>query len=402
MGGRGSGSGQLGGVAAHQAIAGLCAGSIPGLDLLEQVHALLRPVVPHRFGGWGLSDPASMLFTGLLSVDFPAATHLRVLDHEFLNDDFNTFRDLARLPRPVRSVDQATGGDPDRSARMRNHARPEGADKELRALFRSGGPCWGVACLVRAETDPPFSAAEIAFLDGIRGHVAHGLRSAQLLDAADRGEQPGAPGPGMVVLGDDDTVESLTDTARYWLAQLPPDRGPRLELPAVIHHLAHAARLTGHDGAIGSPARARVRLASGQWLAVHAARLHERDGVGGRTAVMLEPAARPEVAGLLLELHELTTREREITGMLVRGLGIDEIAHQLWISRHTVRDHTKAVFGKLRVSSRAELTALLFYDHALPSFDHRHTRPPAANLRPAGNGPAGVGPPPRAAGGRGG
>jgi len=164
----------------------------------------------------------------------------------------------------------------------------------------------------------------------------------------------------------------------------------------VVYAAARAARRAGQqvpDGIVVSapPAWARVRLASGRWLAVHAARLHDAHGAPGRTAVMLEPAAAGEVAGLLVELHELTTREREITGMLVRGLGIDEIAGQLFISRHTVRDHTKAIFGKLRVSSRAELTALLFYDHALPGLHQPgpEHRPPPALIRRQNGDPAG-------------
>jgi len=410
MGGRTSNSlGSLGtgAVAAREAIAGLCAGDLPGLDLLERVHTRLRTVVPHMVGGWTVTDPASTLITGVFTVDMPARAHLGVLDHEFLDDDFNTFRDLARRRWPVGTLDQATSGETDRSARMRNFGHPMGMASELRAVFGTGRACWGTACLVRDETEPGFTAAEVAVLDGVRGYVAHGLRSAQLLEAATRGEQPGSPGPGMVVLGDDDSVESLTDTARWWLAQLPADRGPRLELPAVVYHVARAARTAGHygsDGAARPPARARVRLGDGRWLVVHAARLHGADGTSGRTAVMLELAGPGEVAGLLCELHELTAREREITGMLVRGLGIDEIAGQLFISRHTVRDHTKAIFAKLRVTSRAELTALLFYDHALPTLDHRTTAPVAAGPdRGPRDGPtsAPARPPASGAGGRG-
>jgi DNA-binding NarL/FixJ family response regulator len=50
----------------------------------------------------------------------------------------------------------------------------------------------------------------------------------------------------------------------------------------------------------------------------------------------------------------------------VRGLPIDPIAADLAISRHTVRDHTEAIFGKLGVTSRPELTAKLYHEHALP------------------------------------
>jgi DNA-binding CsgD family transcriptional regulator len=42
------------------------------------------------------------------------------------------------------------------------------------------------------------------------------------------------------------------------------------------------------------------------------------------------------------------------------------IAADLAISRHTVRDHTKAIFGKLGVTRRQELTARRCHEHARP------------------------------------
>jgi DNA-binding NarL/FixJ family response regulator len=51
--------------------------------------------------------------------------------------------------------------------------------------------------------------------------------------------------------------------------------------------------------------------------------------------------------------------------LLLRGLPIDAIAADLAISRRTVRDHAKAIFGKLGVTSRPELTAELYHEHAL-------------------------------------
>ena len=51
---------------------------------------------------------------------------------------------------------------------------------------------------------------------------------------------------------------------------------------------------------------------------------------------------------------------------LARGLGTAEIAKDLHLSAHTVRDHVKSVFGKLGVSSRGELVAKLFAHHYEP------------------------------------
>jgi DNA-binding CsgD family transcriptional regulator len=64
--------------------------------------------------------------------------------------------------------------------------------------------------------------------------------------------------------------------------------------------------------------------------------------VGGRTA---EPAA---------PAHRLTGREIELLGVLGDGLGNDQIARTLNISRRTVEFHLTRIFRKLGVASRME------------------------------------------------
>jgi DNA-binding CsgD family transcriptional regulator len=54
----------------------------------------------------------------------------------------------------------------------------------------------------------------------------------------------------------------------------------------------------------------------------------------------------------------LTPREREIYDLLLLGCSSAAIALRLDISRHTVKDHRKCIFRKLRVGSLAELFAL--------------------------------------------
>ncbi len=50
-------------------------------------------------------------------------------------------------------------------------------------------------------------------------------------------------------------------------------------------------------------------------------------------------------------------------GAIARGGSTSEIAAELFLSPHTVRDHIKTVFEKVGVSSRGELVARLFGEH---------------------------------------
>jgi DNA-binding NarL/FixJ family response regulator len=57
-------------------------------------------------------------------------------------------------------------------------------------------------------------------------------------------------------------------------------------------------------------------------------------------------------------LRALTTREREIFEMTVRGISIESIAQQLFISKRTVETHRARLMNKLHAHSEAELVRL--------------------------------------------
>ena len=61
---------------------------------------------------------------------------------------------------------------------------------------------------------------------------------------------------------------------------------------------------------------------------------------------------RPMTTGLVTEV--LTQRETEVLGIIAKGLTLAETARLLGISTHTVSGHTKEMYRKLNVSSRAE------------------------------------------------
>lgn len=367
------------GVTAEAAIARLCLEGLPALDLFEQAAVPFRRAVPYATAAWKPVDPQTMLWTGFGLEDWETAVpaaRWRFVDNELLDRDFAKYGELACRRVPVSTVHRETHGEPDRSPRYRKLHRSMGLGAELRTVLRAGGACWGVATLVRAENEPDFTDQEIAFAARVSEQLGHGVREALLREAT--ATAPPDRAPGVIVLDADGLVRSLTDQARFWLDQFPADRGTELDLPVAVHAVARRALARARQGP-AVPPYASVRLDSGQWLTLHAAPLHAGSTEAGTVAVTLAPAGVAELEPLRLALYGLTAREREVAQMLTRGATNDEIAAALWISRHTVKDHAKAVYAKLGVGGRAELSAKLFYQHIAPGLGSQQVR----EFRPA-------------------
>ncbi|MGA9859788.1 MAG: response regulator transcription factor [Solirubrobacteraceae bacterium] len=97
-----------------------------------------------------------------------------------------------------------------------------------------------------------------------------------------------------------------------------------------------------------SPAAARAAGASGfvskDWEAREVARAVRMVGSG---MTVFEPTADQPTP-------LLTEREREVLDLIAAGSTNREIAEQLYLSPHTVKEHTSAVYRKLQARNRAE------------------------------------------------
>jgi two-component system response regulator DesR len=121
------------------------------------------------------------------------------------------------------------------------------------------------------------------------------------------------------------------------------------ELSAALREASPATRVVLISGAGRmSPAAARAAGASGfvskDWDAARVAAAVRRVGLG-MTAF---PPKAEQPAPLLTE------REREVLDLIARGSTNREIAETLYLSPHTVKEHTSVLYRKLRVRNRAE------------------------------------------------
>jgi DNA-binding NarL/FixJ family response regulator len=51
---------------------------------------------------------------------------------------------------------------------------------------------------------------------------------------------------------------------------------------------------------------------------------------------------------------DLSAREMEVLSLIVNGLANKQIAHQLSIAEHTVKNHVKSILSKLNVADRTQ------------------------------------------------
>lgn len=334
---------------------------------LAEISRQLRQIIPFQASFWSATDPLTMLATSPSRIENIYSTDCcaRYWESEFLVEDVNHFRTLARAARPVASLYRATDGHPARSFRHRNLNQPQGFGDELRGVFRTGRGVWGQVCLMRAADAQPFSLAEERLLCDLVAPIGDTFRRSALLQADETIEVPDAPG--LLMFDRTGVLESLNEPAEAWLRQLPPtqfsrDRPNAIPIPTELLTVVSKARAiaAGHDT---GTARARLLSRTGRWLVIHGFALRETGADGGRTALVIEPATATEMAPIIVEAYQLGPREQQVTTLVARGLSTMEIATKLCLSTHTVRDYLKQVFEKVEVRTRGELVAKIFAEH---------------------------------------
>jgi DNA-binding CsgD family transcriptional regulator len=334
----------------------------------------LRRLVPFDAAVWLTTDPGTGLPTAPtladnLELEGELEQCSALWRREFLVDDVILYRDIARAEVPAASL-RAAVADPNQSARYREFLDPLGFTDELRAVLRVGDSPWGAIDLLRRRGRPPFSPQETELVASLSAPLGEALR-ARARPAGLLGGPAVGGRPGLLLFDRHGELVSANEEAKAWLAELPSEQNllpsdlgvgvPMWMLGTVFGALAVARG--GGDGT----ARSRVRTRRGTWLVCHASLLCDAEDVLTGVAVVIEPATAAEIAPIIVQAYDLTDREQQITRLIARGARTAEIADELFLSAHTVRDHVKAIFAKVGVSSRGELVAKLFAEHYEPA-----------------------------------
>ena len=336
----------------------------------EQADDLLNRSVPFDSSCWLSLDPDTLLPTSHFSREYGADELLTLVGNEFLEEDYNKFADLARAARPVGTLVAATSGDTRRSRRHEEFLAPRGfADgDELRAVLRDGDAAWGAVVIHRRRGT--FTDREAERVADVGPLLAHGIRRAILRSVIRRADRPDTVA--IILLGPDDRVEGMTPAARGLIDELVDSTAALSSPPLTVLSVAHKARRAGR-GLSDEVASARLPLRSGGWLRIEATLLED----GERVAVALIGAADTSFADVIAQAYRLSTRERQVASLTLRGLSTREMAQSLNVSAYTVQDHLKSIFDKVGVRTRGELAAQLFLQQVVPQLPIEATPGPA-------------------------
>jgi len=317
---------------------------------LEAIAELQRVIGFDRWC-WPLADPDTLVASSGLAAHELGPKIARFLELEYSEDAFAAKPLLARRANPAGSLRVETGGDLARSTRWDEVMRPAGIGDIAVVACRDALGCWGWVEAYRDRADRSFDEDELALLASVGSGLGSALR--RTIMQASNGSPPPGP-PGVIVLDRQLGLVSWSASAHAWLDVLP---GAKIAaavgmLPTAVYPVATLARCLPDAGA-----HALLWTVDGRWVTVEATVLEGRGG--GEITVTLRSAAARETLGLLCRTYALTPRERELVAALIAGLDTRGLAERLSISRHTVQDHFKAIFGKVGVHSRRALLTKL-------------------------------------------
>ena len=245
--------------------------------------------------------------------------------------------------------------------------KPQSIHYQMSIFLKSRQRFLGVLGLYRPRGAEPFSWRDRTKANLLAPYLAGALEKA--ITSEQKSKQEGIidyiathlPYKGVIVL--DEALESVylnRYAARIFSFPNPRPGGPEASRPPLPNEVySHCEGLLeaapGDKGSGVSQTQGRVSCrVNGEWL-----NLNLRLITDGQASPLLFIYFAPQECGPDLwdriRQYDLTQRQMEVVCLLRQGLTNKEIASMLFISRYTVENHLKAIYGKMNVASRTEL-----------------------------------------------
>ncbi|MEV0261094.1 helix-turn-helix transcriptional regulator [Streptomyces sp. NPDC050617] len=325
------------------------------VDVPELGHQLSQQVklfLPHD--GYMLAglDPlgdATCFFTaeGGYSIGF----NNRLEEADSLGDEPHPFAQLLRGPARVGVLNTSSTAHRD-SLRLRGMVA-EDFGSEMRIALAASGYALGALVLLRRRDTKPFSSADTARAEGLSAPLAEAVRRFMARQAL-RPSRLTLP-TGVVVIGPDDTIRSVTPTVWDWLRLLSavaPVAVGKLERTENLRYVTRNISLLARRAR--RPVTSRIATRDG-WVSVQGQPLGGEES--GTVVVTYQQATAATLLPSLSAWCGITSREQTVLGLLLQGMPTKRLARKLDLSPHTVNDHLKAIYRKVGASGRDELVA---------------------------------------------
>jgi DNA-binding CsgD family transcriptional regulator len=347
----------------------LSRGGLDTASFLREVYASLQRALPADAACVATLDPVTHLATGAFKFgDLAGRSDSDALwaQLEYSDVEGTSFMELCRTG--VTSVGMTAAAADEHASRRFDELVTSvmGCSDELRVIALDRSELWGGIALFRQDRANPYSVDDVQFAASLSACLARGLRVGVVAAAASApaATEPSV-GPGVMIF---DVAGRLTETTAGVTDRLNRSRASDGAAPSVVIGSLVAAAWRYASGGTDVLPTTRIRLASGQWIVLHAAPLSGSDGSTTSVVVTIEEARPPEIVPLLASAFGLTNRERDVALLILQGADTRAIAAALHLSAHTVQDKLKAIFDKTGVRSRRELLAHVFFDQYAPRF----------------------------------
>ena len=346
---------------AYEAVRRACSAPLDSIRLREEIATRTAAAMPWDFAALGTCDPETGLMAHGVIWNYPGDLLNLYYRHVYPQEGAIGFFDLVRTGR-IASTEHGP--------LEREMLAGSGIASKLRVAIADHGRIWGAWCLGRETGRAAFSDGEQEFARTLAPIIAHGLRRAALLEAAEEADRADddvvSTAPGVAVYDASHRLVLRDARAARYMCDLD-DARQQSEIPTpVASALTQLTwRLRDPDAATDDALGVRMRGRSGRWYAVHASAA-EGDAAAGacQKVVVITPLGGGERASILARLYGLSPREREVVVRIARGDSGKQIAAALGLSAHTVQAHIDNACAKIGVRGRRELVARLFVDAA--------------------------------------